>query len=89
MNIQCGENRRIRSYKYGWMIEKFVENKKGVRVWKEDRPAYPPNLSVALQNVQERILKESPDIDITGLTDALKSAHRVVEFYAEKAGALA
>lgn len=86
MIIQCGKDRRIKSYRYGWMIERHVQNEKtGEWRWVEDRPAYPATLAQALVMVQERILREGGDCDAAELPERLKLAHSALLKYAEKA----
>lgn len=85
MIISCGK-RRIVSYTYGWKIE--IERvkgndatKPGEKYWAEDSPAYPANLAQACEMVFERELKDMPDVDITHLPEALKTAAATVRKY--------
>lgn len=61
MVIDCGPNRRIVWYRWGWRIDRRIETKDGSIKWTEDAPAYPSNLAQAFENVAERILAESDD----------------------------
>jgi hypothetical protein len=85
MIINCGK-RRLVSYEYGWRIE--IEKTKseksalaGQKYWAEDSPAYPATLAQACEMVWERELKEMPDVDITHLPEALKTAAATVRKY--------
>ena len=85
MIINCGK-RRIVSYTYGWKIEiEKTKEKSGERYWSEDRPAWPASLAQALEMVCERELKDSPDITIHQLPDALRTAYSAVHKYMEQA----
>jgi hypothetical protein len=60
---------------YGWKIERHVVNAEtGASHWREDSPAYPANLLHGLQMIQERILTDGPDVDISELPDAIRDA---------------
>lgn len=84
MIINCGK-RRIVSYTYGWKLEIERVKKSGEKYWAEDSPAYPSNLEQALEMVFERELKDSPDVGIHQLPEALKNAAAAVRKYAEMA----
>jgi hypothetical protein len=89
MIIQCGKNRRIKSYTYGWKIERLVVAESGKNIgqqrWDEDSPAYPSSLANALEAVLDRTLKESPDCDVSDLPEALKVAYHELRSYMVKA----
>ena len=89
MIVQCGKDRRISSYRYGWIIERRIVatkgKNKGQARWEEDRPAYAATLSRALEGVWERIVKESPDCDVEDLTQTLQAASHKVKQYTEQA----
>lgn len=78
MKIRINNDYQIRSYKFGWMIEKLHTIKdgkrKGEKEWREDSPAYPASLSAACESVMERILMNGPDTDLSGLQQALTKA---------------
>ena len=89
MIIDCGR-RRLVSERYGWKIEiQHLNKKTGVLDWREDRPAYPSSLAQALEMLCERVLTDGPDLTITELPEALKTAAREVRRYMELARAAA
>jgi hypothetical protein len=89
MIIDCGK-RRLVSDRWGWKIEiRHINQKTGATEWREDRPAYPSSLAQALEALCERILTDGPDLTITQLPDALKTAAREVRHYMELARAAA
>lgn len=86
MVIQCGKDRRLRSYRYGWVIEKrYVKKEDGSEYWGEDSPAYPANLACAFESVLERVLVESGDCDVSEVPQRLQAAYRAVKDYGERA----
>lgn len=86
MIIQCGKDRRLRSHRYGWIIEIRKQNEKtGEWRFAEDSPGHPSTLAQALTMVQERVLKEMGDCDVGDLPERLKHAHRALLEYTEKA----
>ena len=92
MIILCGR-RRIISDHYGWQIQiERIHGEKsktpGVKEWVEDRPAWPASLSQAFRMVYERELKDSPDITIAELPNALQAAADTVQGYFDAAADL-
>jgi hypothetical protein len=84
--IQIGPDRRLRSYRYGWIIEQRQQKEKtGEFYYKEDSPAFPASLAQAFEMVLERIFKESGDCDISEVPARLQAACRALKEYAEKA----
>ncbi len=81
--IQCGPDRRILRYSYGWKLEK--RNERGI--WREDRPAYPASLAQALEEMAERILADDQAKTIEAKELAADLAHAVaaLEDYAARA----
>lgn len=86
MIIQVGKDRRLRSHRFGWIIERQVKSEKtGELRWMEDRPAHPATLAQALEIVQERILIESGNCEVGELPERLKQAHKTLLEFTEKA----
>jgi hypothetical protein len=81
MIIDCG-NYRLKSYRYGWIIQKKHLNKNsGLTEWRDDRPAYPASLADGCQIVAERIFTDGDDITPEEIPRALERAvHKVREF---------
>ena len=74
MIVAVGE-RRLVGARYGWMIQRrVVSEKTGEEDWREDRPANPASLSHGLHMLSERLLTDGPDVDITGLANAIREA---------------
>lgn len=82
MIIDCG-NRRLVSNRFGWKIEILAETKKGEKVWREDRPAYPASLAAACETLCERILTDGGDCTIAELPERLILAASAVRRYME------
>jgi len=84
--VQVGPDRRLRSYRYGWIIERRQKNEKtGEDYWSDDSPAFPASLAQAFETVLERVLVESGDCDISEVPAKLQAAYRALREYTEKA----
>lgn len=85
MIINCG-TRRLKSYQFGWMIQKReIDSKTGETRWREDRPAYPNGLAHACQMLLERELRDGGDCDIKQLPARLDAAYEAVLGYMDRA----
>lgn len=84
--IQCGPNRRIVRYRYGWRIERLA-TRKGKPDWKEDAPAYPATLAHGFEMIAERIWADDGGGTIAPNELPAELAHAVaaLEDYAARA----
>jgi len=84
MIVNCGK-RRLISYRYGWQIQReyLVNKKDGTEKleWREDRPAWPPNLAQGFAMIAERELKDMGEMDITDIPIACQLATEKIHKY--------